>query len=241
MNLQNLKRNDKLLEQLAGEYVLGTLRGGARRRFERWLRDDVVVKRAVAEWQDRLNPMAEFAPAAQPSPQVWQAIEKQLKLAPVRQDRRSFWLGLREDLSFWRGLGMASTALATILVTVMLTRQPEPAMQTMSFVATLSDEKAQPVMVVTGDAKRRQMTVKVVMPQNIAADRSLELWAVPKQGAPRSLGLVANNGTVVLPMPEDATPESIPVLAISLEPKGGSPNPNAPSGPVIFKGAWVQI
>ncbi|WP_334186462.1 anti-sigma factor [Noviherbaspirillum sp.] len=243
MNLQNLKRNDKLLEQLAGEYVLGTLRGGARRRFERWLRDDVIVKRAVAEWQDRLHPMAEFAPSAQPSPQVWQAIEKQLKLAPapVRQDRRSFWLGLREDLSFWRGLGMASTALATILVTVMLTRQPEPAMQTMSFVATLSDEKAQPVMVVTGDAKRRQMTVKVVMPQNIAADRSLELWAVPKQGAPRSLGLVANNGTVVLPMPEDATPESIPVLAISLEPKGGSPNPNAPSGPVIFKGAWVQI
>ncbi|HEV2611597.1 MAG TPA: anti-sigma factor [Noviherbaspirillum sp.] len=243
MNLQNLKRNDRLLEQLAGEYVLGTLRGGARRRFEQWLRDDPVVKRAVAEWQDRLHPMAEFAPAAHPSPQVWQAIENQLKLgsAPVRQDRRSFWLGLREDLSFWRGLGMASTALATILITVMLTRQPEPALPTMSFVATLSDDKAQPVMVVTGDAKRRQMTVKVVMPQNIAADRSLELWAVPKQGAPRSLGLVANNGTVVLPMPEDATPESIPVLAISLEPKGGSPNPNAPSGPVIFKGAWVQI
>ncbi|RJF97694.1 anti-sigma factor [Noviherbaspirillum saxi] len=243
MNLQQLRHNDTLREKLASEYVLGTLRSGARRRFETWLREDAVLQRAVAEWQDRLNPLAEFAPAVAPSAQVWQSIEKQLDLRSVRvnQSRRSFWLGLREDLSFWRGLGMASTALATILLTVLLTRLPDTSAPTTSYVATLANDKAQPMMVITGDAKRRRLTVKVIAQQAIAADKSLELWAVPKQGAPRSLGLVAADGTVTLPLPDNATPESIPVLAISLEPKGGSPNPNAPSGPVIYTGAWLPI
>ena len=33
----------------------------------------------------------------------------------------------------------------------------------------------------------------------------------------------------------------LPLLAVTLEPKGGSPNPNGPTGPIVFKGAWVQI
>jgi anti-sigma-K factor RskA len=238
MNLQQVRDNDRLREKLAGEYVLGTLRGGARRRFEGWMRNDAVLRRSVAEWQDRLHPMAEFAPAAQPSPQVWQAIERQLNLRP---SRRAYWLSLREDISFWRGLGMVSTAVALILVSVLLTRLPEPGAPVTSYVATLTNEQAQPVVVITGDAKHRQLTVKVVAQQDISPDKSLELWAVPKQGAPRSLGLVAANGSVTLPLPENATPDTIPVLAISLEPKGGSPNPNAPSGPVIYKGAWLRI
>lgn len=238
MNLRQVRDNDRLREQLAGEYVLGTLRGGARRRFEKWMREDAVLRRSVAEWQDKLHPMAEFAPAAQPSPQVWNAIERQLNLRP---SRRAFWFSLREDLGFWRGLGMVSTTVALILVSVLLTRLPEPGAPAASYVATLSNDQSQPVIVITGDAKRRQLTVKVVARQDIAPDKSLELWAVPKQGAPRSLGLVAANGSVTLPLPENATPESIPVLAISLEPKGGSGNPNAPSGPVIYKGAWLQI
>jgi anti-sigma-K factor RskA len=243
MNLQKIRQNDQLREQLASEYVLGTLRGGARRRFEQWLQEDIVLRRAVAEWQDRLHPMAEFAAPALPSPQVWQAIESRIAAgaAPARTSRRSFWLGLREDLSFWRGLGLVSTAAATVLLSVLLTRLPDPVAPVTSYVATLADEKSQAVMVITGDAKRRQLTVKVVAQQDIGPDKSLELWAVPKDGAPRSLGLVAANGTVTLPLPENVTPQSIPLLAISLEPKGGSPNKNAPSGPVIYKGAWLQI
>lgn len=240
MNLRQIRQNDGLREKLASEYVLGTLRGAARRRFETWLRADIVLQRSVAEWQDRLHPMAEFAPPAQPSPQVWLALEKQLNLATPRS-RRSFWRGLRDDLSFWRGLGMASTALAAILVSVLLARQPEPTAPLTSYVATLIDEKSQPVAVITGDAERRQLTVKVIAQQAIGADKSLELWAVPKEGPPRSLGLIAPGGSITLPLPEHATPRAAPLLAISLEPKGGSPDPKGPTGPILFKGAWLQI
>lgn len=238
----NIRGNEKLIEKLAAEYVLGTLKAGARRRFESLLRDDPVLRRAVAEWQDRLHPIAEFAPAVTPPAHVWSAITKTIGLSPpVASSSRSFWRGLREDLSFWRGLGLTSTALAAVLVAVLATKQPEQLAPATTYVAMLADDKAQPVVVVTGDAKRRTLSVKLVAPQNIAADKSLELWAVPKEGAPRSLGLLTAEGTITLSLPDNTTPQSIPLLAVTLEPKGGSPNPNGPTGPILFKGVWVQI
>ena len=240
----NILQNQALLEKLAAEYVLGTLRGGARRRFESYLLDSAALRLTVAEWQDRLYPMAEMTAATKPSVSVWLSIEKRLglQILAARQRKASFWLSLREDLSFWRGLGLVSTTAALILVSLLMTKQlaPIPVAPVTSYVAMLSDDKATPIAVVTA-AQNGQMIVKVIAPQSVAADKSLELWAVPKEGPPRSLGLVAANGSVTLPLPANATPQSIPILAVTLEPKGGSPNPNGPTGPVVFKGAWVQI
>jgi anti-sigma-K factor RskA len=33
----------------------------------------------------------------------------------------------------------------------------------------------------------------------------------------------------------------VALLAISLEPKGGSPDPNGPTGPVLYKGGWARL
>lgn len=240
---QNVRHNARLREMLAAEYALGTLKGGARRRLESWLDEDAALRFAITEWQDRLNPMSEFAVQAHPSPEVWRAISKEIDLQKTdQQNRTSFWLNLREDLSFWRGLGMASTALATILIAVLLTKQPEvtpPSAPT--YVAMLADDHAQAIALVTGDASHKKLVIKLVKQQVVAADKSLELWAVPKEGPPRSLGLIASDGSITLPLPEGTTPESIPLLAVTLEPKGGSPNPNGPSGPIVFKGAWLNI
>lgn len=237
----NIHLNSALVDKLAAEYVLGTLRGGARRRFERMLQQQAVLRTAVAEWQDRLQPMAELVPTAVPSASVWPAIEARLGLASKPQRKQSFWLALREDLSFWRGLGLVSTTAALILTSLLLTKQLEPAAPIASYVATLSNEQAQPIAVVTGDIKGGHLMVKVVAPQAIAADKSLELWAVPKVGHPRSLGLLSANGSVTLALPAGTTPASVPVLAVTLEPKGGSPKADGPTGPIVFKGAWVQI
>jgi anti-sigma-K factor RskA len=237
-----IQHNEPLVEKLAAEYVLGTLKGGARRRFEKLLPEHAILRRAVAEWQDRLHPIAEFSGDTQPSPRVWQAITRRLQLKTENDtSRRSFWLGLREDLGFWRGLGLVSTTLATILLTVLLGRQADPVAPAASYVATLANDKAQAVALVTGDSKRKLLTVRLVNPQAVAADKSLELWAVPKDGPPRSLGLLAADGSITLPLPENATPQTIPLLAVTLEPRGGSPNPNGPTGPIVFKGAWLQI
>ena len=256
--------NERLLDKLAAEYVLGTLKGGARRRYDALLARDPMVRRATAEWQDRLQPMAQFTPAVTPPDSVWRGVAREVGIqvstagASTTAGKRSFWLGLRDDLSFWRGLGMVSTALATILVAVLATRPPAglvpvpattvastPAAAapaaSLSYVAMLADDQAQPVAVITGDIGTHKMVVKLLAPQTVAADRSLQLWAVPKTGSPRPLGLVDASGSVTLPLPEGVTPEAVSLLAISVEPKGGSPNPNAPTGPIVYKGAWLQI
>lgn len=268
----NIARNERLLDKLAAEYVLGTLRGGARRRYEDLLRADPLVQRATAQWQNRLYPLAELTPSVIPPDSLWPAIHRRLDLPAVTprattpvvsaaaSDRWAFWRNLHNDLGFWRGLGMASTAVATILVAVLATRAPAPVQmasnapapapvvpaaptptQTPNYVAMLADDRAQPVAVVTGDVSRHLLTVRLVAPQAVAADRSLQLWAIPKAGNPRSLGLLAADGSISLPLPADATPQTVAALAVSLEPKGGSPKTDAPTGPVLFKGAWLAI
>ena len=238
----NIQHNDNLRDKLSAAYVLGTLKSGARRRFEAHMKNSALIQREVGEWQDRLHPMAEFAGAVKPPAHVWYAIERKIKGQAAPATGKAFWQGLRNDLAFWRGLGLVSTTVATILVAVLATKQPETVpTATTSYVAMLADDKSQPVIVITGDAKRHQLVARVVLNTPLDANKSLELWAVPKKGNPRSLGLVAANGAVTLPLPDYATPDSIPLLAVTLEPKGGSPNPNGPTGPILFKGAWVQI
>ena len=236
----NILGNEKLVDRLSSEYVLGTLKGGARRRFDQLLPNSPVLRRSVAEWQDRLYPMAQFAPTARPSANVWKNLVQQLRLNQ-RAEHAAVPATWRNSLAFWRGLGMASTALATLLVAVLVIRQVGPAAPQASYVAMLADDQAKPVAMVTGDPAQHRMTVRLVGHQEVASNKSLELWAVPKQGSPRSLGLLAQDGSITLPLPDNVTPQSVGLLAVSLEPKGGSPKADGPSGPIIFKGAWVQV
>lgn len=240
MRREQLHANPRLLDMLASEYVLGTLRGGARRRFERWLADDALLRAAVARWQDRLQPMAELAPPAQPPAGVWEALDSRLGLSapvPSVSPRKRFWLDLREDLAFWRGLGLVSTALASILLSVLLTRLAAPGTEAPSYLALLADDRAQPAVLVSASTPRGHLSVKLLVPPP-PADRSLELWALPQGGAPQSLGLV---DSASLPLPSEFDPDSAPTLAVSLEPRGGSPDRRAPSGPVIYKGRLLKL
>jgi anti-sigma-K factor RskA len=64
-----------------------------------------------------------------------------------------------------------------------------------------------------------------------------ELWAI-RGGTPVSLGLLrADPSGLVTVRIEDAGPaDTLQAFAVSLERAGGSPNPHAPSGPVVMLG-----
>src|SRR5471030_3154712 len=222
----NLRDNLPLREKLAAEYVLGTLKGGARRRFEGWMHNDAALRRTTSEWQQRLAPLAEFSAAQKPRAQVWRGIERRLNLTP--------------PALFWRALGLASTAIAALLIVVLAGRTLEA--PTINYVATLTDEKSQGAMLLTADSAHHELDARLLAGVAVADDKTLQLWAVPAKGAPRSLGIVADNHSAKLTLPAYAIGGDVALIAVTLEPKGGSRDPNgAPSGPIVYKGNWVKL
>jgi anti-sigma-K factor RskA len=222
MNLREPRRADAL----AAEYVLGTLRGRARARFERLARSDRALADAVHGWEEVLLPLAEALPPVAPPARVWRAVLARVRGAGVA--RSSIW----SSLGLWRGLALASLATVIALTTALLRPAPEGAL-----VVVLAGSDARPALVASADRLGRYLNVKPVARVDVAADRALQLWMLPDGGNPRSLGLVSASGVVrvALPAPAEETLRAIPALAVSLEPPGGSPT-GLPTGPVLYSG-----
>lgn len=222
----------ELQRKLAGEYVLGTLHGGARRRFAQLLVEDRALQQQVQAWERRLSPWL-YAVTPEPVPgHVWTRIQERLG-----QGRGS----ARAEGRFWRWLGIGSTAVAAALALVLVLRPAAvapPAAPALTDVAVLSTDKAEPAWIVRrrGDTALELSGLAAVA---VPADRDLELWAIPEGGAPQSLGVIrrhdATHAEVQLTAQARARLAGGKVLAISLEPAGGSPT-GAPTGPVLFTG-----
>jgi anti-sigma-K factor RskA len=222
----------ELRERLAAEYALGTLRGAARRRFERLLAADASLRDLVQAWELRLNLLAESAPAVAPPARVWERILQRLGPAPVREVSLVRWWN---SLGFWRGAGLlAMGATAVLALYIGLT----PASPGPSYIAVLIDADKTPILVAKFDADTSRLSVRSLQAPAADPAHSHELWMVAGGSAPRSLGLLDEKITVTLSA-DQAAALAKAVLAISLEPPGGSPN-GAPTE-VLFTGAVVPF
>lgn len=256
----NLIKHPELLDQLAAAHALGTLRGGARRRFEAMAREQAPVRAAALVWQSRVASMNELQAPSEPAPAVWTRIENLVRAeneqqamaaaraTPAPPGKQGGWL---RSLALWRG-ATAAGALATVLAVVTavglrdnlgsqiseLQAKLEATPQ-VEYVAVLHDDKASASMLVTFDPKSKKLTLQRVSGFQEASDRSLQLWALPPSGAPRSLGVLSQERLLQLAAGE-ADVHEVPALAITLEPKGGVPVGHGPTGPVLFKGALIQ-
>ncbi len=229
----------ELADRLAADYVTGTLRGPARRRFEALLPAHATLRAAVRSWHEQLMPLTASIPPLQPPPEVWKRIEARISGAaapatsatPATPARQRWWA----QLAFWRGLSALATLAAVSLG--LLLASPDPARPPVIVVlnaAGAGESGAVPasfIASISGDG--RALVTRPLLNVSLEANRALELWAVPPSGAPRSLGLIsAASATVVR---RGKLLDGTAALAVSLEPSGGSPT-GAPTGPILFVG-----
>lgn len=227
MNYQDPER----LDALAAEYVIGTLRGAARRRFARLLRESADAREAVEHWEALLGGLASVVPGVAPPARVWRRLEARL-FATAREPAGG---------RLWRLWSVAATAAALVLAVLLVTAR-SPSLPE-GHVAIVSDAADQPQWVITADAATGSIRARAVNARAEAIDKAYELWMLPADGPPRSLGLLPVDGAVTrheVPPALLALLRNAKGLAISLEPAGGSPT-GAPTGPVLYQAPIVDL
>jgi len=223
-----------LREMLAAEYVLGTLRGAARRRFARLAMQRMDWQQSLDWWASRINLIGLSVKEKKPSVRVWRGIESRL------------FGKVPTTLSWWRSLAILSSALV-IMLTFLLSNNifQQPAEPMTAEVALLANEEAKPGWIMSfnknskGEATLRTTALASLAP---ISEKSYELWILPPdKSAPISLGVLPNQGeinialnTALAKLAKDGA------LAVTLEQLGGTPD-GKPKGPVVYQGKLAKI
>lgn len=252
-----------LLDHLASAYALGTLGGGARRRFERLLRDRSDVQLLVVQWEGRLGMLASSVPVQQPPQRVWAAIEARTRPRDVKDAAaQGGWAGL-----LWRRhgvlqglagvvLGVVATVALVAAVPTLFVSSDQVALRAgdklpQAYVGLLTDEAGNGKVLVSSLRHGRTLTVKVIGPITLpampakpatmaGAAPQLVLWAVPADGAPFVLGTVPVAGSAVSVLPDTSEKLLLKVskLMVTLE---TSATPQVPSSTVLFTGNCAKL
>lgn len=221
------------------EYVLGVLDAQGRDQVEREMAESEAAAAAVERWRRRLLPLAQEILPESPPADLWQRIRGELQLVPPRtpgqRERPRVW----ESLPFWHRLSLATGALlaaACVAIVALLLRRPAaPPIPYMA--STITESGGRVGWTATMDIGKARMIVVPAAPQGVGAGRSPELWLIPHGGKPIAVGVISATAPITIRLAPALLAELGPtaVLAVSVEPLGGSPT-GRPTGPVIGRG-----
>jgi len=231
---------------LAAEYVLGVLDGPERAEIIRRAERDAALSAAIADWEERLAPLASIVPPVAPPAALWQRVEGTCGLTtaplspaaepPRAAPARGFW----GAIGFWRGTTALGFGLAAAIAVVAVVNRPVPpapasAPEIPVASAVLASPKGTPAFVAEA-TPGKTLVLRPLARLTVASGKDYELWALP-DGAkvPKALGVIAVAGQTVTMPPSLNGPMQ---LMVSLEQKGGSPT-GLPTGPILFKGALI--
>jgi len=230
------------IEELASEYVLGTLSAEHRIEVQKRLAQDADLRAVVDVWEQRLLALTELAEPQTPTASLWGRIERSLNSIDRRAPRVTAtarpisWWNL---LPLWRGL--AGTGLvATLLLATMLLTQTAPVNPTTYLVVLVAPQNQAPGWVIQASNLREIQLIPLGVAQ-IPTDKALEFWTKADgwQG-PVSLGLVKPGQTLSVPLDRLPPLEPNQLFELTLENPNGSPT-GKPTGPIQFIGRAVKV
>ena len=238
--------------EVASEYVLGTLSAARRREVEQRLPHDALLRAAVQGWHEQLLPLAALAEPVEPSAQLWQRIAGSVQGATVAalstepSLRRTVlpaapqgWWG---SLQLWRGLAGSGFAAAAILAAVLVTRMgAAPAPQYLVVLVAPQDKSPGWVVQASAQDAGRQISLIPLGSDAVPAEKTLQFWTKGDNWAgPVSLGLVQPGQTLKIPLDKLPPLQPNQLFELTLEPLGGSPI-GKPTGPIQFIGRAVKV
>ena len=230
--------NPLLADMLSVEYILGTLKGAARRRFEQLLKQRANFAQTFNWWELHMHLLADTVSASKPPKKVWQNIENRL-FSTLKTNTGA------NNSSWWKSLAFLSTAMAASLATLLVIQSPKPVEDfTPTAVALLATEKAEAGWLLN-ETKLSDSVVEIratsLASLELKPDNTFELWLLPAdKSKPISLGLLPQTGSSTLKVPAHVIALlASGALAVSLEPVGGSPT-GQPTGAVLYQGKLTR-
>ena len=219
---------------LAGEHVIGLLDPSADALSAARVATDAEFSAEVEAWRQRLQPMIDGNDTPV-SPDVWHKIAAALP-KQSGQDNSS------GNVRVWQSLAGISTIAAAIMAVILLQQPapvvlPEPAAP---LIAALGSETGRASLTARYDSDNGQMLLTPVSLDT--GELYPELWIIPADGKPRSLGIVSGDSPSQISI--DAKLRDFidqgATLAITPEPETGGPG-GQPSGPILASGKIVSI
>jgi anti-sigma-K factor RskA len=229
------------LEALAAEHALGVLSAHERADAEARMARDPAFADLVTAWREQLAPMLDEVPPVTPPAAVWERIHRAL---PANDNA-----AVRRRLRFWRGatIGSLGLAAASLALAVMLAVRPPLAPQAPAPILNAHlmspADAVRPMFVAAYDPARQALIVTSLAKPGADPDHVHELWVIPPDGKPHPIGMIEPGQSKAMPMPRAMAPMFAPgaAIAVSVEPPGGSPTRNAPSGPIAAMGKLAKI
>lgn len=229
---------------LTAEYVLGTLDKAERQQAESLMAADDALRHEVWSWERRFAALGLRLRPRAPAPLVWLGIQRRIATAargapgprPTRAPRLlAAWAALATAASLVLAVALLRELDRPLPPPQVVTQRLEVPVPAVSYVALLQVPDSTMQWAVSATPERAQLVVRAAGdPPAAAAGFDPELWLVTDAG-PISLGVMPVSGearkalSAQLPFGEGG------VLAVSLEPKGGSPT-GKPTGPVVTTG-----
>lgn len=233
-------RDPERLEALVRQFVLGTMSRRARRRFGRLIDEDPVVADRVLALEAQLAPMAWSLNPVKPSELVWRRVARQSGFDKNRA--ASTKAANRWPL-------VAAAAFVGLMISSVgwwwqRTLPPEVVVETVPSepaIGVLSDPAGNALWVARIYPDLQRADIRVATPPDAQPSNDYQLWILRGDGVPVAMGLLPQTGDRQLDLTTGAVDAlgTGNVLAVSLEPLGGSPQP-VPTGPVVYTTALLN-
>lgn len=230
---------------LAAEVALLLLDGEELRTALVRVRTDSDFADAVRDWERSFAPLFDEVAPVEPGAGVWDALVA--RIARTAGQERSASPELPADFSrtrraarTWRAVAVGAMAIAAALLLALLLR-PVPSLPpaisvpqapSESIVAQLSDDEGGAILTARLDLSDDRLRIRPTAIPDGAGEP--ELWVIPADRTPRSLGLIRRDAASEILLPADLRAQFADgaTLALTLEPAEGAPHA-APTGTIL--------